>query len=375
MGDIRKTVISLVSSGGAARVQQFRDFAEVLTYEGYLDNLLEGQDSITKLQVLMAFANGYKATGQRDKTINTFAKFGEVAEAAGLFTEQVIGFSMAAECCMTASKFKQAVVWFERATDVAANSGLVLMESNMSKGLGKAYLQSNRGEKAVQQYRHSLSLIQSVGDNDPTLSQSSFQALRGDRPFLERAALRNLVFVLGATLREEHLVEAETLLIRVLEAGDDTADSRLWNYFLHGILDASRRDYVASSKAFKAMQELAEANPEVWNDDNATDALKWARSRLEMDSGEGGAPSLSEVLDMVLQSEPGDPAVLQYEIRLDELLATCVRGQQPDLLEAFIMAHGKQGSLEEAGRLLERRVEVFGKLERFRFGIRFRFRV
>ena len=70
-------------------------WTEVLECESWLDNLLEGQDPETKLKIIGAFANGYTATGQRDidgdKVSTTFAMFGEVAEAAGLFMEQAMG--------------------------------------------------------------------------------------------------------------------------------------------------------------------------------------------------------------------------------------------------------------------------------------------
>ena len=341
----------------------------VLEYESWLDKLLEGQDPATKLKIIGAFANGYTATKQRDKVSTTFTMFGEVAEAAGLYREQAMGFQMAADCFMEAHKFKQAAVWYERARDASTQQpGLVLMESEMCKGLGKSYLQSGRSEEAVGQYRRALALVQRIGENDAALSgyTGRRKGSRVDRPYLELAALRNLVFVLGATLLEEHLDEAETLLQRIIEGGDDAPDTCLWNHFLRGIIYGSRSNYEAAAEAFQATLEVAEENPDVWNDKNTDEALCWARAGLKINCGKGGVPSVAAVVDMVLACEHGEPGVLEWESRLEELLATTQRRHHPDLLEAFGMAHVRQGRLAEAMSLYERRVKVWETLERFK---------
>ena len=236
----------------------------------------------------------------------------------------------------------------------------------MCKGLGKSYLQLGRCEEAVGQYRRALALVQSVGEND-VLSGCTGRhyGSRVDRPYLELAALRNLVFVLGATLLEEHLDEAETLLQRILERDDDTPDTCLWNHFLRGIIYSSRSNYEAAAEALQATLEVAEENPDVRNDENAAEALCWAKAALKMHCQKGGAPSLSAVLDKVLACERGQPAVLEWENRLEELLATTDQAQHPALLEVFGMAHVHLGHLAEALSLYERRVEVWDKLECF----------
>jgi tetratricopeptide (TPR) repeat protein len=187
-----------------------------------------------------------------------------------------------------------------------------------------------------------------------------------DRPYLELAALRNLVFVLGATLPEEHLDEAETLLQRIIEGGDDAPDTCLWNHFLRGIIYGSRSNYEAAAEAFQATLEVAEENPDVRNDENTNEALCWARAILKTHCGKGGAPSVAAVVDMVLACERGEPAVLEWESRLEELLATTQQRQHPDLIEAFVTAYARQGRLAEAVSLYERRVKVWEALERFR---------
>jgi hypothetical protein len=94
-----------------------------------------------------------------------------------------------------------------------------------------------------------------------------------------------------------------------------------------------------------------------------------AKGNLKICSdGAGGAPPLSAVVQMVATAKDARnwPEVLRFESRLEEMLLTAFESRHPELISSFATAHLVQGHYVEAASLFQRRVQLLGKLERFR---------
>mmetsp|Transcript_56249 Transcript_56249/g.134279 ORF Transcript_56249/g.134279 Transcript_56249/m.134279 type:complete len:456 (+) Transcript_56249:672-2039(+) len=256
---------------------------------------------------------------------------------------------------MSGKDWKNAALWFENARDVSKEQGFVTMECNLCSMLGSAIWQTVRCSEAVEPHRRALRVAQSVREDDAS----------HDRASLERMALRGLVEVLCQ--RDGHLEEAEALVTRLRERGGNTADCQLWNHYLRGMVEMQRQNFQAAAEAFRAAVAVAEKHPAVLQDPNSAGALKSAKVNLKhCGVGAGGAPPRSTIVRMVEKARVSRDwaGVLRWESRLEDLLTLSEAGH-PTLIESFAVANLNQGHFAKAASLIQRRVQLLGKLECF----------
>ena len=331
----------------------------VLRWELRMDELVAGQDQETVLRVLPAFACAFSETKKFEKAGMTAGRCAEAC-ASMLHIEPLKRFSLHVEMLdfagtsfLQGGDSKNAALWFESARDVSKEHGFVSMESKSCIKLGDAFRRTGRLSEGVEEYRRAWAVAQSVED-DTSHGRAS----------LERTALRYLV---ESLVGDEQLEEADTLLARLREGGDNTADCQLWNHYLRGILQYSMGSFPAAAKAFQAALDVARQHPSVLADPHAAVAFGRAEIHLNMcDDQAGGAPSLAAVGDMVYTAANARDwlGVLRWEGRLEELL-TLQESQQPKQIYAFALANQAQGLYAEAASLFQRRVQVLEKMERF----------
>ena len=344
--------------------QSSEDWDAILRWESRIEELVAGHDHWTILDVLQAFAIAYETRKQLDKAGLMWVRCAEALGALKHFSGQVEMLRRAGETFMSAGDYKNACVWLENARDVSKEQGFVSMESRMCSQLGEAYSQAGGYSEELQQYRRAWAVAKSIGEDDAS----------HDRASLERAALRSLVKALCST--GEH-VEAEALFTRLREGGDSSADCRLKNHNLRGMMHSCHGNYEAAAEAFQAAVDVAETETAVLEDlqhessaehsASLSYALRGAKAGLEQCGvGAGGAPPLPSIGNMVLQARDARdwPGVLRWESRLEELLTFQESGQTRMIL-AFACANFNQGHFAEAASLYQRRVQVLGKLERF----------
>jgi hypothetical protein len=108
------------------------DFAGVLRWEGKIDQLLEGQDLDNTANLLAAFSSAFIGTEQWDKASTIGRRYAEACEALGDFLRTAQAMSAAASCCSNAGEGKLATLWYERARDLSAEHGIVLMEVDLN---------------------------------------------------------------------------------------------------------------------------------------------------------------------------------------------------------------------------------------------------
>ena len=332
------------------------DWGTVLRWESQIDELVAGQDQMTIFAVLQSFASAYREAEHRGKSAPLWVRCAEACGALKIFSQQVVSLRRAGTCFMAGGDCKSAALWFESGRDISAEQEFVSMESDMCSCLGDAFQQAGRYIEGLEQHRRALAVAQSVGENDVLY----------DRTSLERAALR---FLVQALCVDGQLEEADTLLTRLREEGDNTADCRLWDHFLGGIFHNFKGNFQEAAEAFQAAVDVVEEHPDVLLELNADSALEGAKVNLRnCVSGAGDEPSLSEVVVMVETAlEARDwPGVLQWESRLEAVLLILNEATHPWLLHTFAWANLMERHWAKAASLFQRRVQVLGKRGRFR---------
>jgi len=325
-----------------------RDFDEILRWQSRIDELAAGHDQSTILAVLEAFARAFSHAKKWDSAGMMWVRCAEICGASKQFSMQVKVLNMAGDCFMFGEDQKNAALWYESARDVSVEHGFVSMESKSCTKLGDALTQTWRTSEGVEQHRRAWAVAQSVRQNDTS----------HDRASLERAALRRLV---GALCWDGHLQEAESLLTRLRERGGNNANCRIWNQYLRGMIHLLTQNFEDASLSFQAAIDVASQHPEVLEDEEASIALSGAEANLKV----CGVGAVGMMVNTATASRDW-PGVLRWESRLEELLLTMDDARQSYLIYKFAFANFTQGLLAKATSLFQRRVQVLGKLERFR---------
>jgi hypothetical protein len=276
-----------------------------------------------------------------------------------------------------AGDVKHGIVWFEIARDASAQHGFVWEESKMCRNLARLMKEDGRNREGTEQNRRAVAVLpmQGVGENDASPAHytgpASFNGVE-DLPYLERAALREVVIALCS---QRETQEARQLFLRLLEWGDSTADCRMWNHYLRGKIQLSQEpenaDFSArgSAESFRAAVEVAEKHPEILEDPNANGAFENAQGQLQ---------DYKKIYAMVEQAMNAQdwPGVLRWESRLEDILGVLPYGAPCEVVQMFAKAHFalghstegdvREGHFENAARLFEKCVGLTGREERFR---------
>ena len=245
-------------------------------------------------------------------------------------------------------------MWLERWRDVSAQHAFVLMESRACRALGKAFVKE-RDSEAVEQLRRAVAVVQSSTGEIEAIDPGSL-----NRPYLERAAMRDLVDVLGRAAQFE---EADALFLRLREGADNSADCMLWEQLLRGSLALSRDNREEAAEAWQAALDVARQHPRVLEDEHASATLQEADVLLAV----YGPRNLMEIMERLPEAIHASDwrAVLAWESRLEDVLAAVTALKQISLLRDFAWANSLGGKKARAALLSERQAQLQGKLERF----------
>ena len=348
--DIRTRVFASVKSG---------ELAEALRFESKIDELLAGQNHVTVQVTAKAFALAFCGTGQFDKAACLNIRCAEAFEAAGLFDGQLRETSAAADFFHQAGNLKAARVWYRRARDVSMQHGFALLEIKIRHDLHDVLLEAGMEEEALEELRGGMAVVEGCSDRG------------GDARGLERLIRRDLVRLLP---HFGQLEEAESLLLSLGEEEGGDAECVLWNDYLRGELQEFRGNFGAAAEAYRAVVDFAATHPDVLLEDELADqsgsgrqeALDRAESSLRMLGGgwDTPLPAIYKMLEVAYVSQD-HVGVLRWESRLDDLVRMTTQAKALDLLQMFAAANYSQDLSAKAAILQERRVDLFGKAERF----------
>ena len=341
---------------------------EVLSWESHIDQLglAEGHDRAGILFAREGIAHAYHSTGKFDAGGQMFLRCAEAWRAMKRFSDEVTAMSAAAKSFRRVGNGDTGIVWLERARDVCRQHGLVIMESKRCIELGKALGHGKRLDEAVEQHRRALAVVQNCKNSAWHAQHPGLPAAdsRAARAYCERAALRELVRVLGHAGQME---EANELFLLLRERGDGSADFLLWTHYLRGSLHENRQNYNEAAEAFQAAVEVVRKHREVPGnslDTHAKEALHNAEIFLWIDHQDRSTdgPTLFEMMAMVLNASRARdwPGVLRWEKDLEWMNDHC------DLMSAFAGAHFAQKNYAEAASLFERCGRVLETKQRFR---------
>lgn len=117
----------------------------------------------------------------------------------------------------------------------------------MCNSLVQVLRQDGKLGEGIEHHRRAVAVLLSAISREHTSSVWLMDS-REDRPFLKRAALRDLVDVLSQTGMDGHLEEAEARFKGLREGGDNSADCLLWNHCSEESLHTSRGNSDAAAK-------------------------------------------------------------------------------------------------------------------------------
>ena len=241
------------------------DFDEVLQWQSRIDELAAGHDQKAISHVLWVFARAFSHAKEWNSAGMMWVRCAEAYGAMKHFSDQVDTLTRAGDSFMSGGAHKDAALWYESARDICKEQGFVFMELESCTNLGCAFTQTGRTSEGVEQHRRAWAVAQSVGEND----------VSHDRASLERAALRTLVHTL---CMDENFVEAEAIFTRLREGGGNTADCRLWNHYLRGLIQIDKIFFEDASLSFQAAVDVASKHPEVLEDGATAGVLMSAQS-------------------------------------------------------------------------------------------------
>jgi tetratricopeptide (TPR) repeat protein len=335
-----------------AAAMEADNWDEVLSWESRIDQLglEEGYDREGIVFSREGIAQAYHNTGKFDKGGHLFLRCAEAWKALNRFSDEVMAISLAVKSFRKVGNGNTGIVLLERARDICREHGFVLVESKKCMELGNALCHGNRLDEAVEQHRRALAVVQNDASRaqHPGLPADSVE----DRAYCERAALRELVYVL---CKARQMEEADELFLLLREGGDGSADFLLWTHFLSGSLHEHRENYTEAAEAFQAAVQVAGKHRKVPGnslDEHAMNALKRA---------EHGTRTF-EIEKMVLEATLARdwPGVLRWEKDLEWM------NDHFNMKHAFAEAHFAQRDYAKAACLYERCARDLEREQQFR---------